>query len=57
MGPEKSNIGRRDFLQMTGLGPTAAHASPSNQPADSERHCPQPSPQLAPDQTTADIMV
>jgi hypothetical protein len=41
--PEKPNIGRRDFLQMTGAGlvaasagGTAAQASASTQPADSE---------------------
>jgi hypothetical protein len=26
MGPEESNIGRRDFLQMTGAGIVAASA-------------------------------
>ena len=46
---EESNIGRRDFLQMTGArtvaasaGPTATQALALNQSADSEffrRHC------------------
>ena len=67
MGPEKSNIGRRNFLQMTGAGivaasagATATQALASNQSADSEISggiVPQPSPQFAPDLTTADIMV
>jgi pyruvate dehydrogenase (quinone) len=67
MGPEESNIGRRDFLQMAGVGmvaasagATATQALASNQSADSEFSSgivPQPSPQFAPDLTTADIMV
>ena len=67
MGPEKSNIGRRNFLQMTGAGivaasagATATQALASNQSADSEFSggiVPQPSPEFAPDLTTADIMV
>jgi hypothetical protein len=43
MGPEESNIGRRDFLQMTGVGTVAASAGAtatqalaSNQSADWE---------------------
>jgi hypothetical protein len=43
MGPEESNIGRRNFLQMTGAGivaasagATATQAVASNQSADSE---------------------
>ena len=65
MGPEESNIGRRNFLRMTGAGIVAASAGAtarealvSNQSADSEASggiVPQPSPQFAPDLTTADI--
>jgi hypothetical protein len=43
MAPEKSNLGRRNFLQMTGAGivaasagATATQALVSDQPADSE---------------------
>jgi hypothetical protein len=43
MGPEKSNVGRRSFLQMTGVGmvaasagATATQALASNPSADSE---------------------
>jgi pyruvate dehydrogenase (quinone) len=67
MHPEKSNFGRRDFLQMTGAGlvaagagATATQASGSTQPPDSETSdgiVRQPSPQFAPDLTTADIIV
>jgi Thiamine pyrophosphate enzyme, N-terminal TPP binding domain len=67
MGPEESNIGRRNFLQMTGAGivaasagATATQAVASNQSADSEFSdgiVPQPAPQFAPDLTTADIMI
>ena len=67
MGPEESNIGRRNFLQMTGAGIVAASAAAtttqalaSNPSADSESSAgiaPQPSPEFAPDLTTADIMV
>jgi hypothetical protein len=67
MGPEESNIGRRNFLQMTGVGivaagagATATQAFASNQSVDSETLggvTPQPSPQFAPDLNTADIMV
>jgi pyruvate dehydrogenase (quinone) len=67
MGLQKSNIGRRGFLQITGAGLVAASAgaapaqsSDSSQPLDSEtfgRITPQPSPQLSPELTTADIMV
>jgi hypothetical protein len=67
MGSEESNIGRRSFIQMTGAGivaasagATATQALASNQSADSESSggiVPQPSPELAPDLTTADIMV
>jgi hypothetical protein len=65
MAPEKSNLGRRNFLQMTGAGIVAASASAtatqalaSSQSTDSEVSggiVPQPSPQFAPDLTTADI--
>ena len=65
MGPEKSNIGRRDFLQITGAGIVAAgagatQARASNQLPNSEYSpgiLPQPSPEFGPDLTTADIMV
>jgi pyruvate dehydrogenase (quinone) len=68
MAPERSSLGRRDFIQMTSIGlmavsssvAAAAPASDSNAPADSETSgvvSRQPSPQLAPDMTTADIMV
>jgi hypothetical protein len=67
MGPEESNIGRRNFLQMTGAGivavsagAAATQAVASNQLADSESLggiAPQPAPQFPPDLTTADIMV
>jgi pyruvate dehydrogenase (quinone) len=65
MGPEKSNIGRRDFLQITGAGIVAAgagatHAHAANQLPNSEYSpgiLPQPSPEFGPDLTTADIMV
>jgi len=66
MGPEESNIGRRNFLQMTGAGIVAASAGAtatiavaSNQSADSEFSggiLPQPAPQFTPDLTTADIV-
>ena len=65
--PEKSNFGRRDFLQMAGAGLVAAsagnpaaQASGSTRPPDSETSdgvVRQPSPQFAPDLSTADIMV
>jgi hypothetical protein len=67
MGPEESNIGRRDFLQMAGVGivaasagATATQALASNASVNSETSAgvvPQPSPEFAPDLTTADIMV
>jgi pyruvate dehydrogenase (quinone) len=65
MGPEKSDIGRRDFLQITGAGIVAAgagatHAHAANQLPNSEYSpgiLPQPSPEFGPDLTTADIMV
>jgi hypothetical protein len=67
MAPKESNLGRRNFLQMTcaGIvaaraGATAAQAFASNPPADSESLAgivPQPSPEFAPDLTTADIIV
>jgi pyruvate dehydrogenase (quinone) len=67
MAPETSNLGRRNFLQMTGAGivaasagATATQAMASNPSADSESSAgivAQPSPELAPDLTTADIMV
>ena len=67
MAPEKSNLGRRNFLQMSGAGilaassgARAAQALASNESADSESSAdiaPQPSPQFASDLTTADIMV
>jgi pyruvate dehydrogenase (quinone) len=67
MAPVKSNHGRRNFLQMTGAGIVAASASAtatqalaSSQSTDTEVSggiVPQPSPQFAPDLTTADIMV
>src|ERR1700735_744407 len=67
MAPEKLNLGRRNFLQMTGAGivaasagATATQALASNPSADSEFSAGigrQPSPEFAPDLTTADIMV
>src|SRR6204780_4946593 len=67
MGPGKSNLGRRNFLQMTGAGivavsagATATKALASNPSADSEASAGivrQPSPEFAPDLTTADIIV
>ena len=67
MAPENSNLGRRNFLQMTGAGivavsagATATKALASNPSADSEASAgivPQPSPEFSPDLTTADIMV
>jgi pyruvate dehydrogenase (quinone) len=67
MAPKESNLGRRNFLQMTGAGivaasagATATQAFASNPPADSESSAgivPQPSPEFAPDLTTADIIV
>jgi pyruvate dehydrogenase (quinone) len=67
MGPEESSIGRRNFLQMTGAGIVAAGAgatampalasSPSAASESSNGIVSQPSPQFAPDLTTADIMV
>ena len=67
MGPEESNIGRRNFLQMTGAGivaastaATATQALASTRAANSEFSAgitPQPSPEFAPDLTAADIMV
>jgi pyruvate dehydrogenase (quinone) len=67
MAPETSNLGRRNFLQITGAGivaagagATAVHASASNLSADSESSAgivAQPSPEFGPDLTTADIMV
>jgi hypothetical protein len=67
MAPKESNLGRRNFLQMTGAGivaasagATATQAFASNPPADSESLAgivPQPSPEFAPDLTTADIIV
>jgi pyruvate dehydrogenase (quinone) len=66
--PEKSNFGRRDFLQMAaGAGLLAASAAPAAaqeaaaaHPSDSETSngiVPQPSPQFAPEMTTADIII
>ena len=67
MAPEKSNLGRRNFLQMTGAGivaasagATATQALASNPLAELETSggtAPQPSPEFAPNLTTADIMV
>ena len=67
MAPETSNLGRRNFLQMTGAGivavsagATATQALASNSSADSESSAgivPQPSPEFGHDLTTADIMV
>ena len=67
MGPEESSIGRRNFLQMTGAGIVAAGAGATAMPAlasnpsaaseTSNGIVSQPSPQFAPDLTTADIMV
>src|ERR1700761_7522497 len=67
MAPETSDLGRRNFLQMTGAGTlaasagaTATQALASNSSADSESSAgivPQPSPQFGRDLTTADIMV
>jgi Thiamine pyrophosphate enzyme, N-terminal TPP binding domain len=67
MGPEESSIGRRNFLQMTGVGivaasagATAAQTLASNQSADSESSAgivPQPLPEFTPDLTKADITV
>jgi pyruvate dehydrogenase (quinone) len=67
MAPETSNLGRRNFLQMTGAGivaagagATAMHAAASNLSADSESSAgivAQPSPEFGPDLTTADIVV
>src|ERR1700722_18181291 len=67
MGPGKSNLARRNFLQMTGAGQVAAGAAASstqapalNPSAVSESLSgivAQPSPEFAPDLTTADIMV
>jgi pyruvate dehydrogenase (quinone)/pyruvate decarboxylase len=66
MNPQESNIGRRDFLQMSGGGIVAAsaggslaQASTANQSTaeSSDGIVSQPSPQFAPDLTTADIMV
>jgi pyruvate dehydrogenase (quinone) len=64
---KQSNIGRRDFLQMSGAGIVAASAGGSmaqaataNQSTASESSdgiVSQPSPQFAPDLTTADIIV
>jgi pyruvate dehydrogenase (quinone) len=67
MAPEKSNFGRRNFLQMTGAGilaasagATATQALASNSSADSESSAgivSQPSPGFGLDLTTADIMI
>jgi pyruvate dehydrogenase (quinone) len=67
MSPEKSSIGRRNFLRMTGAGIVAASAGAtntqalaSNQSGDSEFSggvSTQPSPEFAQDLTTADIIV
>ena len=67
MAPKESNLGRRNFLQMTGAGfvaagtgVTAPQALPSNQPTASGVSgdiSTQPSLEFAPDLTTADIMV
>ena len=66
-GPEKSNLGRRNFLQMTGAGivaasagATATQALASPPSVDSEISAgvvPQPSPEFPPDMTTSDILV
>ena len=60
-------MNRRDFLQMAGVGivaasagATATQALASNSSLDSETSAgivPQPSPEFAPDLTTADIIV
>jgi pyruvate dehydrogenase (quinone) len=67
MGQENTNVGRRNFLRMTGAGIVAAGAGATatqalalNSLADSESSggvTPQPSPEFAPDLTTADIMI
>src|SRR5580693_2218049 len=67
MAPKESNLGRRNFLQMTGAGfvaagtgVTARQALASNQPTASEVSgdiSTQPSLEFAADLTTADIMV
>jgi pyruvate dehydrogenase (quinone) len=67
MSSEKSSIGRRNFLRMTGAGIVAASAGAtntqalaSNQSGDSEFSggvSTQPSPEFAQDLTTADIIV
>jgi pyruvate dehydrogenase (quinone) len=67
MSPKELNLGRRNFLQMTGAGfvaagtgATAGQALASNQPTASEvlgDISTQPSPEFTPDLTTADIMV
>ena len=67
MAPKELNLGRRNFLQMTGAGfvaagtgVTARQALASNQPTASEVSgdiSTQPSLEFAPDLTTADIMV
>jgi pyruvate dehydrogenase (quinone) len=67
MSPEKSSIGRRNFLRMTGAGIVAASAGAtntqalaSNQSGDSEFSggvSTQPSQEFAQDLTTADIIV
>src|SRR5271163_298760 len=67
MAPKESNLGRRNFPQMTGAGfvaagtgVTARQALASNQPTASEVSgdiSTQPSLEFAPDLTTADIMV
>ena len=66
MNRQESNIGRRDFLQMSAGGIVAAsaggslaQASTANQSTaeSSDGIVSQPSPQFAPDLTTADIMV
>jgi pyruvate dehydrogenase (quinone) len=67
MGPQDHSLGRRNFLRMTGAGVMAASASvtatqalasnPSGASESSGAIARQPSPQFAPDLTTADIMV
>src|SRR6204780_2153168 len=67
MSPKELNLGRRNFLQMTGAGfvaagtgVTARQALASNQPTASEvlgDISTRPSPEFAPDLTTANIMV
>jgi hypothetical protein len=67
MAPEKSDLGRRNFLQMTGAGivatsagATATRARASNPSADSESAAgivSQPSPEFGLYLTTADIIV